>query len=156
VFITLIYVLILFLHHPVLFSCRSKHLCHCTWKTTQLVKLWHSNLFHYLGLTSTSRRMGLILAADFPSSPWPYCLRLPTLVFQPNYKLRLVRGFCMSWLMFQAPFLKPSLASTHCEYAKLGIEPNPTLKFDTQATMGAAPWWSGLGPWLSKPPHLRA
>jgi hypothetical protein len=129
----------------------------CTWKTTHLVKLWHSNLPHYLGLTPTSRRVGLILAAYFPSGPRPCCSGLPTLVFQPNRKLCLVRGLSVSWLMFRAPFLKPSFVDTCAarEYVKLEIEPNPTLRFSTQATMGAAPWWSRLGPRLGEPLHLK-
>jgi len=55
--------------------------------------------------------------------------------------------------MLQTPFLKLSLVGTYatCEYVKSGIEPNPTFRFLTQAAMGVAPWWFGLGPQLGEP-----
>jgi len=54
----------------------------------------------------------------------------------------------------QAPFLKPSLTGTYaaCESIKLRVEPSPTFKLVTQATMGATPGWSRLGPKLNEPP----
>jgi hypothetical protein len=130
-----------------------------------LVKLQHSNLPRYLGLTSTFKRVGLIPVANFPSDPRPCCSRLPSLVFRPNRKLCLVRRLDASKPTPQAsnPHLptpmqlfKPSLTSTYVyEHVKLGVEPNPTLRLITQATTWATPWWSELGFRLSKPPHLR-
>jgi hypothetical protein len=85
----------------------------CTWRTMHLVKLRHSNLPRYLGLTSTFKQVGLILVANFPSGPRPCCLGLPPLVFRPNRKLRLVWRLDVPKPTPQAPFLKPSLANTY-------------------------------------------
>jgi hypothetical protein len=125
----------------------------CTWKIMHLVKLQHSDLPQYLGLTSTSRQVGLIFDADFPSDPRPCCSGLPTPVFRPNRKLHLVRRLSALQLMLRTPFLKLSLVGTYatCEYVKSGVEPNPTFRFVTQAAMGVAPWWFELGPQLGEP-----
>jgi hypothetical protein len=85
----------------------------CTWQTTHLVKLWHSNLPYYLGLTLTFKRVGLISAIDFPSGPKLCHLRLPSPIFQPNYKLCLVWGLGVLRSTTRAPFLKPSLVDTY-------------------------------------------
>ncbi len=66
------------------------------WKTMHLVNFQHSNLLHYLGLTLTSRWVGLIPTTDFPSGRRPCCLRLPTLLFRPNYKFRLTQTILFS------------------------------------------------------------
>jgi hypothetical protein len=103
----------------------------CTWKIMHLVKLWHLGLHRYLGLTQTSRHVGLILAMNFPSALRPCHLGLPSPVFRPNHKLHLVRGLRALKPPQWAPFLKPSLADTYVahEHVKLGVEPNPTLRF---------------------------
>jgi hypothetical protein len=85
----------------------------CTWQTTHLVKLWHSNLPYYLGLTLTFKRVGLISAIDFPSGLKLCHLRLPSPIFQPNYKLCLVWGLGVLRSTTRAPFLKPSLVDTY-------------------------------------------
>jgi hypothetical protein len=41
------------------------------------------------------------------------------------------------------------------EFVKPVIEPNPTFRLITQATMGATPWWFGLGLQLNESSHLR-
>ncbi len=41
------------------------------------------------------------------------------------------------------------------EHVKPRVEPSPTLRLITQATMGATLWWSELGPQLGELPHLR-
>jgi len=113
----------------------------CTWKTTHLVKLWHSNLPYYLGLTSTFKRVRLIPTIDFPSRSRLCHLRLPSRVFQPNYKLCLVWGLGVLRPTPRAPFLKPSLVDIYVarEHVKLGVEPNPTLKTCNPSCHGGCP-----------------
>lgn len=36
-----------------------------------------------------------------------------------------------------------------------GFKPCPTLRLVTQVTVRATPWWSGLGPQLNEPSHLK-
>jgi hypothetical protein len=111
---------------------------------------------YYLGLTLTSRQVGLILAINFPHGPRPCCQRLLCLVSCANHKLHLVRGLRAARARLWVPFFKPPLVGTYLvhEHVKPGVEPSPTLRFVTQATMGVALWWSGLGSRLSEPPHL--
>jgi hypothetical protein len=101
-----------------------------------LVKLQHSNLPHYLGLTLNSKRVGVILVVNFPSGPKPRSLGLPSFVFRPNRKLCLVQRLDVPRPTRQTPFLKPSLANTYVayEHVKPGVEPNPTFRLVTQAT----------------------
>jgi hypothetical protein len=98
-------------------------------------KLWHLGLPRYLGPTSTFKWVGVIPIIDFPSGPRPCHLGLPSPVFWPNRKLRLIQKLSMLQPMPRTPFLEPSLISTYatCEYVKLRFEPSPTFRFTTQA-----------------------
>jgi len=68
----------------------------CTWKTMHLVKLQHLGLPRSLGLTLTSRWVGLIPIVDFPSGPRCCHPWLPSPLLQPNHKLCLVQGLSVS------------------------------------------------------------
>jgi hypothetical protein len=135
-------------HVPFRFCAALNAYAICTWKTMHLVKFRHSNLPHYLGLTLTSRRVGLMTAANFPNGPRPCCSTLPTLIFRPDYKLRLIQGLNALWPMPWVAFLKPSFIGTYAtrEYVKSGVKPRPTLILITQAATRATPWWFELGP----------
>jgi hypothetical protein len=132
-----------------------------TWKTMHLVKLQHSSLPRYLGLTSTSKRVGVIPVVDFSNGPKICCLKLPSPIFRLNRRLHLLQRSRMMRSPPKAPFLKPSLTNTYVvrEHIKLGIKPGPTFRLVTQATTGAAIgatlWWSKLKLKLCEPPHLR-
>jgi hypothetical protein len=137
-----------FIHLGVIPSSPPFHSCSylntnttCTWKTTHLVKLRHSNLPHNLGLFPTFKQVGLKTTADFPSDLRPCRPGLPSPIFQPNHKLCLVWRLNTSKPTPQAPFLKSSLVDTYvaCECIKSRIEPSPTLKLVTQATSKAIP-----------------
>jgi hypothetical protein len=84
--------------------------------------------------------MGLKLVVDFPNGPNPYHLGLPSPVFWPNCRFCLVQGLNVPRPTPWAPFLKPSFVGTYAarESTKSKVEPNPTLRLVTQATMGAA------------------
>ncbi len=109
----------------------------CTWKTMHLVKLRHLSLPHYLGLTLTSRQVGLIPTMDFPSGPRPCHLRLPSPISQVNHRLHLVRGLRAPRPPPRARFLKPSLTCTYGHNHNWGTKNecftpkcrNPNIKF---------------------------
>jgi hypothetical protein len=100
-----------------------------TWKTTHLVKIWHSDLPHNLGLFPIIRRVGLNHVANFSSGPRPCHLGLPSPILWPNHRLHLVQRFSVSRPTPHTPFLKPSFIGTYVihESVKLGIEPSPHL-----------------------------
>jgi hypothetical protein len=119
-----------------------------TWKTTHLVKLWHSSLPRYLWLFLTSRQVGLKPIANFPSGPRPCRPRLSSPVFWPNHRLCLVWGLSVPRPTPQAPFLKPSLVDTYAthESSKLWVKPSPRLRLTTQVTARASCGGPDLGP----------
>ncbi len=121
------------------------------------MKLRHSSLPCYFGLNSTSKRVGLLPNADFPSGPRPCRLGLPSPIFWLNQNLRLFQGLSALRPTPCAPFLKPSHVDTYVvrEHVKPWVKPNPTFILITQVATRAAPWWSKLGSQLLKPPHLR-
>jgi hypothetical protein len=122
-----------------------------------LVKLCHLDLPCYLGLTPTSKGVGLIPVVDFPSGPRFCHSILPSHVFWPNHRLCLVWNLGALRPTFWAPFLKPSFTNTYvvCEHVKPKVEPNPTLGLVTQVATGAPLWWFRFGSKLGEPPHLR-
>jgi hypothetical protein len=126
-------------------------------KPHTLVKLRHSGLPRYFGLTLTSKRVGLLPGADFPSGPRPCHPWLPSPIFWPNQNVCLIQGLSVSRPTPWAPSLKPSLAGTYAvrEHVKPWVKPNPTLRLGTQVATRVAPQWSILGFQLVKPPHLR-
>ncbi len=78
------------------------------WKTTHLVKLHHSNLSCNLGLTPTSRWVGLKPVGDFPRGPKPCHLGLPSPVFWPKCKLVQFKD-----LAHQGHHIKPFYSNPH-------------------------------------------
>jgi hypothetical protein len=69
-----------------------------TWQTKHLVKLCHLNLPCYLGLTPTSKGVGLIPDVDIPSGPRFCHPILPSIVFWPNRRPCLVWSFNARYL----------------------------------------------------------
>jgi hypothetical protein len=108
---------------------------------------------YYLGLTLTSRWVGLIFAIDFPRGPRHCYQRLLSLVSCANHKLHLIWGFKVPRPQLWVPLFKPSLDSTYVvpQHVKPGLEPSSTLRFVTQAAMGITLWCFGLGSWLGNP-----
>lgn len=108
------------------------------------MKLQQLNLLHYLGLTLTSKWVGLILIGDFPSGPRSCHSKLPSPIFRTNNKLCLVQRLSVLWPMLHAPLLAPSLTNTYAihEHIKLGVEPNPTFRFITQAHHKVVQTWA--------------
>ncbi len=133
-----IYALVPFQRRPIPFLCHPKHLHYLHMKTTLLMKLRHLGLPYYLGLTPTSRWVGFIPIANFPSDPRPCCLGLPSPIFQFNRILCLVRRLKMWRPLPQAHFLKPSLVNTYAthEHVKPRVKPSPRLNLVTRTATG--------------------
>jgi hypothetical protein len=111
--IALVYILALFQHHHVLFLGHPSHLGYLHMEDHTLGEACTLGLPHYLGLTLTSKRMGLIPIVDFPSGPRPYHSGLPSPISRPNHKLHLIQRLRASKPPPQAPFFKPSLVNTY-------------------------------------------
>jgi hypothetical protein len=143
------------------FAWHLKHLCYLHIENHTLDKLWHLDLPRYLGLTPTFKWVRLIPIADFPCGPRPCHLGLPSFVFRPNRRFRLVQGLSVSGPMPWALSYAPSLTNTYviCVYVKLEVGPNPTLRLKTQVCHRGHPMvvqtWASTrqAPTLKGPPR---
>jgi hypothetical protein len=120
--IAYVYMLALFSCCPVPFLCY--------WKTTHLIKIRHLDLPHYLGLTPTFKRVGIIFVTNFPNGLRPCHPKLPSSIFWPNRKLHLVRQLNVLQQMPSAPFFKPSFVNIYDTLPSSLIDSNVSLKWN--------------------------